>query len=146
MDFGPSRTLSASSESESVLDSWFVAFSFGKPVPTFPENALNGPRTGTSQVPDNRQKLSNRTRTGDAAGARGRAAVAGRLIEHAVAVRGLGARRRVGVLGHFEGVEAGAQHEQELIAQHLAGGAQLATKTVALADQPRLAERATVLE
>src|SRR5262245_41823104 len=34
-----SRTLSASSESESVLDSWFVAFSFGKPVPTFPENA-----------------------------------------------------------------------------------------------------------
>src|SRR6202011_3301839 len=116
MDFGPSRTLSASSESESVLDSWFVAFSFGKPVPTFPENALNGPRTGTSQLPDNRKKLSSRAR--DAAGARGRAAVAGRLIEHAVAVRGLGERRGVGVLAHFERVETGAQHEQELIAQH----------------------------
>src|SRR5262249_8568206 len=81
-----------------------------------------------------------------AAGARGRAAVAGGLIKHAVAPRGLGKSRRVGVLRHLEGVEAGAQHEQELVAQHLAGGAQFAAEAVAFADQPRLAEGAAVLE
>ena len=52
----------------------------------------------------------------DAAGARRRAAVAGRLIEYAVAVRGLGERGGVGVLRHFEG------------APHASGGGLVARK------------------
>ena len=56
----------------------------------------------------------------------------------------LGERRGVGLLGHLEGVEAGAVQEQELVAQHLAGGAQLAAKAVALAQEPRLAVGAAV--
>ena len=57
---------------------------------------------------------------------RGDAAVAGRLVEHRVALHGRGERIGVGVLLHLEGVEAGARHEHELVAQHLAGGAQFA--------------------
>jgi hypothetical protein len=59
---------------------------------------------------------------------RGDAAIAGRLVEHRVALGPCGERLRVAFLLHLEGVEAGAQHEHELVAQHLAGGAQLAAK------------------
>src|SRR5262245_49671555 len=59
-------------------------------------------------------------------------AVAGRLIEHAVAARRIAERLGIGLLPDVERIEAGAQHEDELVAQHLAGGAQLALKTVAL--------------
>src|ERR1700722_7575281 len=47
------------------------------------------------------------------------AAVAGRLVEHRIA---LGRERkgfRVAGLFHFKGVKAGAQHEQELVTQYL---------------------------
>ena len=49
-------------------------------------------------------------------------------------------------LFHFERIESGAQHEYELVAQHLAGGAQFAAKTVAFPQQPRLAVGAAVAE
>src|ERR1019366_4529819 len=47
-------------------------------------------------------------------------AIAGRLVEHRVTLCGVGKRLRVALLIHFE---SGAQHEYELVAQHLAGGA-----------------------
>ena len=64
------------------------------------------------------------------------AAVSGRLIEHAVTVHGLGERRRIGILGDLEGVEAGALEKQQLVAQDLTRCAQLAAKLMALAQQP----------
>src|SRR3954453_9241183 len=63
---------------------------------------------------------------------RGDAAVAGRLIKHRIAFCGRGERLRIAFLLYLEGVEAGAQHEHELVAQHLAGGAQLAFVAMAL--------------
>ena len=54
--------------------------------------------------------------------------------------------RGVGVLFDLERIEAGADEEQELIAQHVAGGAQLAAKAVALAQLPGLAVSAAVAE
>src|SRR5664279_1513053 len=69
----------------------------------------------------------------------GKAAIAGRLVEHRVALGGVGKRLRVAFLFHFERVESGAQHEYELVAQHLSGGAQFAAKTIAFPQQPRLA-------
>ena len=59
--------------------------------------------------------------------------VAGRLIEHAVAIDGFGERRGIARLGDIESVEAGALHEQQLVAQDLAGRPQLAAKSMALA-------------
>src|SRR5262245_32605647 len=54
------------------------------------------------------------------------AAVAGRLVEHRITLHDVGEHLGVGLFPDLERVEAGAQHEQELIAQHLTGGAQLA--------------------
>src|SRR5260221_9960549 len=59
---------------------------------------------------------------------RGDAAVAGRLVEHRVTLGGGGKRLRVAVFLHLERIEASAQHENELVAQHLTGGAQFAVK------------------
>ena len=61
----------------------------------------------------------------------GSAAVGARLIDHAVARHDLGEDPRVGRLLHLEGIEAGAHQEMELVAQHVAGGAQRAAKAVA---------------
>jgi hypothetical protein len=74
------------------------------------------------------------------------AAVPGRLIEDRVARDLARERRHIGVLLHLEGIEAGAQQEHELVAQHVAGGAELATIAVMLAQQPRLAVGAAVPE
>jgi len=60
-------------------------------------------------------------------------AILGRLVEHAVALDRLDEGRHIAVLLHLEGVEARAQQKQELIAQHLAGGAKLAAKAISLA-------------
>jgi hypothetical protein len=46
----------------------------------------------------------------------------------------------------LEGIEAATMHEQQQIAHHLAGGADLATIAIALAQQARLGERAAVVE
>src|SRR6478752_867885 len=64
---------------------------------------------------------------------RGDAAIAGRLVEHRVTLHGRGESLGVGVLFHLESVEAGARHEHELVAQHLAGGAQFAIIAVTFA-------------
>src|SRR5665213_692732 len=64
---------------------------------------------------------------------RGEAAIAGRLIEHRIALHRGGKGFGVAFLFDFEGIEAGAKHEHELIAQHLTGGAQLAPVAMALA-------------
>src|SRR6478672_13668417 len=77
---------------------------------------------------------------------RGEAAIAGRLVEYRITLHRGGKRFRVALLFHFERIEAGAQHEHELIAQHLAGGAQFALETVTLPQQPRLAVSAPVAE
>src|ERR1700681_2679110 len=69
----------------------------------------------------------------------GDAAVAGRLIKHRIALYRGGKGFRVAFLLDLEGVEAGAQHVYELVAQHLTGGAQLALEAMALPQQPRLA-------
>src|SRR3954451_22337424 len=77
---------------------------------------------------------------------RGEAAIAGRLIEYRITLYRRGKRLRVVFLFHFECIEAGAQHEHELIAQHLAGGAQLPLETMPFPQQPRLAVSAAVAE
>src|SRR5262249_53699179 len=46
----------------------------------------------------------------------------------------------------IERIEAGAQHEHELVAQHLTGGAQLALIAMTLTQQARLAVGAAVAE
>src|SRR5215212_1202836 len=74
------------------------------------------------------------------------AAISGRLVEHRVTLHGLGEGVGVGLLLHLEGVETGARHEYELVAQHLAGGAQLAVIAMPLAQQARLAVGAAVTE
>src|SRR5438132_14224242 len=61
------------------------------------------------------------------------AAIAGRLVEHRITFCRTGKRFGIAVLLDFEGVEAGAQHEHELVAQHLPGGAQFAVIAVTLA-------------
>src|SRR6202011_869154 len=68
---------------------------------------------------------------------RGDAAVAGRLVEHRVTFRRVGKSFGVAVLLDLECAESGPQHEHELVAQYLAGGAQLAAITVTFAQQPR---------
>src|SRR5262245_27303171 len=73
------------------------------------------------------------------------AAVAGRLEEYAVAPRRFLERLRVGGLDDVECIKTGAHQEQELVAQHLAGGAQLAAKREALAQNARLAVGAAIL-
>src|SRR5712691_2475731 len=75
-----------------------------------------------------------------------RASVAGRLIEDAVARKRGGEGGCVGVLLDLEGVKAGANEKKELVAQHLAGGAQLAAKAMLLAQEARLAVGAAVAE
>src|SRR6516162_10494285 len=78
---------------------------------------------------------------------RGRhAPVAGRLIEYAVARNLAGEDGRVGILLDLEGIETGAQQEHELVAQHVAGRAQLAAEFVGLAQKARLAIGAAVAE
>src|SRR3546814_21193836 len=63
---------------------------------------------------------------------------AGRLVEEVE----FGQRLAPGVdgvlVGHLEGIEAAAQHEQKLVAQHVADRAQLALEAVALAQQARI--------
>src|SRR3984957_20196535 len=75
---------------------------------------------------------------------RGDPAIAGRLIEHRIALGGERESLRVAFLFDFESVKARAQHEQELIAQHLSGGAQFAGIAMPLAQQPGLAVGAAV--
>src|ERR1700692_2016664 len=72
------------------------------------------------------------------------ATVAGRLIEHGMARDLAGERRHVGILLHLEGIEAGAQQEDELVAQHVAGGAQLAAKAIRFPQLSGLAVGAAV--
>src|SRR5690349_518171 len=73
-------------------------------------------------------------------------AVAGRLIKHGIAPRRFAECFRIGLLLDVESVEAGAQHEDELVAQHLTGGAQLAVKAVTLAQQASLRIGAAIAE
>src|SRR5450755_3191857 len=73
-------------------------------------------------------------------------AVAGRLIEYRIALDRLGKGFGVALLLHLERIETGAQHEHELVAQHLPGGAKFAAIPEALAQQPRLAIGAPVAE
>src|SRR5712675_2519533 len=75
---------------------------------------------------------------------RGEAAIAGRLIEYRITLYRRGKRLRVVFLFHFECIEAGAQHEHELVAQHLAGGAQFPPIEMAFPQQTRLAVSASV--
>src|SRR5579863_4962010 len=70
---------------------------------------------------------------------RGDPAIAGRLIEYRIAPGGECESLRVAFLLDFESVKARAQHKQELVAQHLSGGAQFAGIAVPLAQEPRLA-------
>src|SRR4051794_480152 len=77
---------------------------------------------------------------------RGDAAIAGGLVEHRIALGGRGERLGVAFFLHLKGVEAGAEHEHELVAQPLAGSTQLAFIPVALAQQTRLAVGAAVAE
>ena len=74
------------------------------------------------------------------------AAVGAGLIIHAVARQNLGEHPRVGRLLDVEGIEAGAHEKMELVAQHVAGGAQRAAEAVGLAQLPRLAIGAAVAE
>src|SRR5204863_1968587 len=97
-------------------------------------------------VRDELELAGGRNCSREASAQRRGAPVAGRLVEHAVASRRIGKRCRIDSLAGLQRIEPGAQHEQKLIAQHLAGGAQLPGEAVALAQQPRLAERATILE
>ena len=69
---------------------------------------------------------------------RGHTSIAGRLIEHRIALDSLVIGLRIGLLLDIEGIEAGAQHEDELVAQHLPGGAQFAAEEIALTQQTRL--------
>src|ERR1700756_3087905 len=55
---------------------------------------------------------------------RGDAGIAGRLVEHRITLGGKRKRFRVAGLLHLKGVKTSAQHEYELVAQHLAGGTQ----------------------
>src|ERR1700733_14103982 len=64
---------------------------------------------------------------------RGDPAIAGRLIEHRITLGGECESLRVAFLLDFESVKSRAQHEQELIAQHLPGGAQFAGIAMPLA-------------
>src|ERR1700736_6355079 len=73
-------------------------------------------------------------------------AIAGRLVEHRIALHGGGEGFRIAILLDLEGVETGAQHEYELVAQHLTGGAQLAFEAMTLPQQPRLAVGTAVAE
>ena len=50
------------------------------------------------------------------------------------------------LVGGLESVEAAAVHEQQQVAHHLAGGADLAAIAVAFAQQPRLGKGAAVVE
>ena len=61
------------------------------------------------------------------------AAIGAWLIDNAVAARGFDKSAGIGGLFHLEGIEAGADQEVELIAQHIPGGAQRAAKTIGLA-------------
>src|SRR4051812_2789672 len=74
-----------------------------------------------------------RRRSGQAARGGCRVTIAGRLIEDAVGRHGFDERGRICGLGDFECVESRAMEEQELVAQHLAGCAQLAAIMIALA-------------
>src|SRR5689334_20654411 len=73
-------------------------------------------------------------------------AIAGRLVKHRIALHGLRKRLRVGLLLDLKAVEAGAQHEYELVTQHLTGGAHFAAIAIALAQQSGLAVGTAVPE
>src|SRR5712671_7077984 len=75
-----------------------------------------------------------------------RASVAGRLIEDAVGRHGLDEGGSICRLGDFESIEAGAIEEKELVAQYLAGCAQLASKMIALAQDTSLRIGAAIAE
>src|SRR5260370_7933888 len=69
---------------------------------------------------------------------RGDPAIAGRLVEHRIALHRGGEGFRVALLLDLEGVEAGAQHEYELVPQHLTAAAQLAFQPIAPPPHPPL--------
>ena len=68
------------------------------------------------------------------------AAIAGRLVEHRIALHGLREGFRIALLPDVERIETGAQHEHELVAQHLPDGAQFAAIVEAL-KQPEVSSR-----
>ena len=80
------------------------------------------------------------------ASAEGGRIAACRLIADAICAQRLGEGFGVGGLLHLEGVESGPRHEQELIAEHVAGRADFAVEAIALAKQARLAVSASVAE
>src|SRR5204863_9644537 len=71
-------------------------------------------------------------------------AIAGWLIEHRIAPDCLVERLRIALLPDLERIEARAQHEDKLVAQHLSASAQLAIIAVALAQQAGLRVGAAV--
>src|ERR1700689_890061 len=75
------------------------------------------------------------------------AVVLGGLVENVEFTEGLGPVLGFGAHAvHFETVETGTEHEQELVAQHLAGGAQRALVAQPRAQQPRLGIGPSVIE
>src|SRR4051812_43170835 len=98
----------------------------------------SGPRGRVAALPPSSRgsnflpATGRRRRCGQTPAEGDRSAVAGRLVEHAVRRHGLGKGGGVRGLRYLEGVETGAMEQQELIAQHLSGRAQLAAKMVAL--------------
>src|SRR5689334_12466897 len=77
---------------------------------------------------------------------RSEAAIAGRLIEHRVALGGRRNRLRIALLLGLERVASGTKHEYELVTQDLPGGAQLTVIAMTLAQQPPLAIATAVAE
>src|SRR4029453_2136446 len=74
------------------------------------------------------------------------AAVAGRLVKYRIALCGGGEGLRVAVLLPFDSGKTGAQHEDELVAQHLACGTQFAVIAMTFAQQASLAISAAIAE
>src|SRR5262249_17626643 len=80
------------------------------PLPSRRVLILNSKKARIQFLLDSWFRADGRSRwaTGAARGERARAAVPGRLVEHAVAMHGFGECRRVGVFRQLEGIEAGA--------------------------------------
>src|SRR6516162_10516273 len=111
--------------------------------------AINGARRSRTRILGGVFAAASKDRRCAKAAARrerAHASIPGRLIEHAVAVHSLSERRRIGILRHLEGVEAGAMQKQQLIAQDLTRCTQLAAKLIAFAQEPGLTVGASVAE
>ena len=76
----------------------------------------------------------------------GRPVVLGGLVNHAEQRAGLGQGLLETLLVAFEGVEAAAQHERQLVLQHATGGPELAGVSQPAAQQARLAVGPAVAE